>query len=104
MAEDVSEAARQITVPVPGLAAEKDVVEPIARVRLEVCDRIPEARMEVILRSGHFFTPRRLRGYCTAYTPVHSNINRQRPNLAVSRAIWIAKDTSVSPPTVVVAR
>ena len=41
MAEDVSEAASRITVPVLVLAAEKDVVEPQERVK----DRIPGARI-----------------------------------------------------------
>jgi pimeloyl-ACP methyl ester carboxylesterase len=53
MAEDVSEAVGRIAVPVLVLAAEKDVVEPLERVRVEVCDRIPGARMEVVSGSGH---------------------------------------------------
>lgn len=53
MAEDVSEAAGLITAPALVLAAEKDVVEPLERVRTEVCGRIPGARMEVVSGSGH---------------------------------------------------
>lgn len=53
MEEDVSEAAGRIAVPVLILAAENDVVEPLERVRTEVCGRIPSARMEVVPGSGH---------------------------------------------------
>lgn len=53
MAEDVSEAAGRITTHVLVLAAEKDVVEPLERVRTEVCRRIQGARMEVVSGSGH---------------------------------------------------
>ncbi|KAB5580853.1 Alpha/Beta hydrolase protein [Coniochaeta sp. 2T2.1] len=53
MSEDISEVVGEIDVPTLVLAAEHDVVEPLERVRMEVRDRIPGARMEVIPGSGH---------------------------------------------------
>ncbi len=51
--EDVSEAVGRIAVPVLIVAAENDVVEPLERVRTEVCGRVSGARMEIISGSGH---------------------------------------------------
>ncbi|KAF2245025.1 alpha/beta-hydrolase [Trematosphaeria pertusa] len=53
MAEDVSEAAAKIAVPVLVLAAEEDIVEPLERVQREVCARIPEAKVAVLAETGH---------------------------------------------------
>ncbi|OIW35405.1 alpha/beta-hydrolase [Coniochaeta ligniaria NRRL 30616] len=53
MEEDVSEAAGRIAVPVLIVASANDVVEPLVRVRTEVCGRISGARMEVVPGSGH---------------------------------------------------
>lgn len=53
MGEDVSEGVGGISVPVLVLAAERDLVEPVERVRSEVCARIPGARMEIVGQSGH---------------------------------------------------
>ncbi|KAJ4366799.1 hypothetical protein N0V83_007324 [Neocucurbitaria cava] len=54
MAEDVSPAVEgKIKVPVLVIAAEEDVVEPLERVRKEVCERIEGVRLEVLEGSGH---------------------------------------------------
>jgi pimeloyl-ACP methyl ester carboxylesterase len=53
MAEDVSRVLERIDVPVLIMAAEKDQVEVLERVRTEVADRISGARMEVLAGSGH---------------------------------------------------
>ncbi|KAK7192228.1 hypothetical protein DPSP01_010234 [Paraphaeosphaeria sporulosa] len=53
MGEDVSGEIGRIAVPVLVLAAEKDLVEPVERVRKEVCERIPGAKLQVLNESGH---------------------------------------------------
>ncbi|KAK4211205.1 alpha/beta-hydrolase [Rhypophila decipiens] len=53
MADDVSAGVGDISVPVLVLAADKDVVEPVERVRAEVCDKIPGSKLVVIQDSGH---------------------------------------------------
>jgi pimeloyl-ACP methyl ester carboxylesterase len=53
MAEDVSEVLGCINIPVMVVAAEKDQVEVLERVRTEVAERIPGARMEVLTGSEH---------------------------------------------------
>ncbi|KAM7203105.1 alpha/beta-hydrolase [Rhypophila sp. PSN 637] len=53
MAEDVSGGVGDISIPVLVLAADKDVVEPVERVKVEVCDRIPGSKLVVIQDSGH---------------------------------------------------
>ncbi|KAM7212366.1 alpha/beta-hydrolase [Rhypophila decipiens] len=53
MAEDVSGGVGDISVPVLVLAADEDVVEPVDRVRVEVCDKIPGSKLVVIQDSGH---------------------------------------------------
>ncbi|GAB1316453.1 hypothetical protein MFIFM68171_06663 [Madurella fahalii] len=53
MAEDVSEGAGGISLPVLVLAADEDVVEPVERVRTEVCARIPGLKLVVLSDSRH---------------------------------------------------
>lgn len=53
MAEDVSSEVDRIRVPVLVLAAEKDLVEPVERIKTEVCGRISGAELEVLPGSGH---------------------------------------------------
>ncbi|AEO63719.1 afec4ffb-a53f-4865-b148-6912cfcc3812 [Thermothielavioides terrestris] len=53
MAEDVSGAVGNVTVPVLVLAAAEDVVEPLHRVETELVSRFPNARVEVLPKSGH---------------------------------------------------
>jgi pimeloyl-ACP methyl ester carboxylesterase len=53
MAEDVSDAAGLISCPVLIVAAEKDVVEPLERIRATVCSKIQGARIQVVTGSGH---------------------------------------------------
>lgn len=53
MGDDVADASRRIAVPVLVVAAEKDIVEPLERVRTEVCSNIPGATLEVVPGSGH---------------------------------------------------
>ncbi|KAK8128879.1 hypothetical protein PG984_009987 [Apiospora sp. TS-2023a] len=53
MEEDVSPWAEAIDVPVLVCAGEEDRVEPVARVRKEVCGLVPGARMVTIPGAGH---------------------------------------------------
>lgn len=53
MGEDFGRLAGRIRVPVLVIAAAKDVVEPLERVRREVCDIIPGSQLVVIPDSGH---------------------------------------------------
>ncbi|KAF2661033.1 alpha/beta-hydrolase [Lophiostoma macrostomum CBS 122681] len=53
MREDVSENLGKIAVPVLVLAAEKDVIEPIDRVKKEVSERIAGAQLRILPGSGH---------------------------------------------------
>jgi pimeloyl-ACP methyl ester carboxylesterase len=53
MAEDVSAAIGQVSVPVLVLAAADDSVETLERVRIEVCSRFQGARLEVLSGCGH---------------------------------------------------
>ncbi|KAK7957866.1 Alpha/Beta hydrolase protein [Apiospora saccharicola] len=53
MEEDVSPWAEAIDVPVLVCAGEEDRVEPVARVRKEVCGLVPRARMVTIAGAGH---------------------------------------------------
>ncbi|KAJ4355415.1 uncharacterized protein N0V89_003431 [Didymosphaeria variabile] len=53
MGEDVSGEIGRIAVPVLVLAAERDLVEPIERVREEVCRRIEGAELRILAGSGH---------------------------------------------------
>ena len=53
MAEDVSQVVGRIGAPILVLAAEKDAVEPLERVKREVHERIPGALLKVLPGSGH---------------------------------------------------
>lgn len=55
MEEDVSGEVGKISVPVLVLAAENDLVEPVERVRKEVCDQIPGAKLHILSgkQTGH---------------------------------------------------
>ncbi|KAH8685082.1 Alpha/Beta hydrolase protein [Ilyonectria robusta] len=53
MGENILDLAKSIQVPVLVIAAGKDVVEPVARVKAEVCANIPGARLITIDDSGH---------------------------------------------------
>ncbi|EPE09920.1 hydrolase [Ophiostoma piceae UAMH 11346] len=51
--EDASPHQQVASIPVLVLAAEKDIVEPLARVRAGVVEQIPGAELQVIPGSGH---------------------------------------------------
>jgi pimeloyl-ACP methyl ester carboxylesterase len=53
MAEDVSGIIASIPFPILILAAEEDMVEPLERVKQEVCSRFPGAKLQVLYESGH---------------------------------------------------
>lgn len=53
MAEDFGYLARQIRVPVLIIAAAADVVEPLDRVKKEVCEVVPGSKLVVIQDCGH---------------------------------------------------
>lgn len=53
MAEDITDLAQRIQVPVLVVAAAQDVVEPLDRVQKEVRGRIPGSELAIILSSGH---------------------------------------------------
>lgn len=53
MREDFGYLARQIRIPVLVIAAAADVVEPLDRVKKEICEVIPESKLVVIANSGH---------------------------------------------------
>lgn len=53
MGEDIEALARKIRVPVLVVAAASDVVEPLDRVRREVCGTIPGSRLVVVPDCGH---------------------------------------------------
>ncbi|KAL6868805.1 hypothetical protein ACO1O0_000125 [Amphichorda felina] len=53
MAEDILELAKRINVPVSVVVADKDNVEPLARVEAEVCTNIKGATVKVLPDSGH---------------------------------------------------
>lgn len=53
MAEDITELAERIQVPVVVVAAAQDVVEPLDRVKKEVCGYIPGPTLVVVSSSGH---------------------------------------------------
>lgn len=53
MGEDVGHLARRIQVPVLVIAAAADVVEPLDRVKKEVCNIIPGSKLVVVPDSGH---------------------------------------------------
>lgn len=53
MGEDFGHLARRVQVPVLVIAAAKDVIEPLDRVKSEVCDIIPGSKLVVIPDSGH---------------------------------------------------
>lgn len=53
MGEDVVSLARRIRVPVLVVAAARDVVEPLDRVRREVCGNIQGSELVVVPSSGH---------------------------------------------------
>lgn len=53
MGEDYGHLASRIRVPVLVIAAGKDVVEPLDRVKREVCDAIPGSNLVVVPDSGH---------------------------------------------------
>ncbi|UNI17042.1 hypothetical protein JDV02_003421 [Purpureocillium takamizusanense] len=53
MSNDVAAEARQIDVPVLVVGAIADIVEPIARIKQEVCTVIPHAGLVTLHNSGH---------------------------------------------------
>lgn len=53
MSEDVVDLARSIQVPVMVLAAAQDVVEPLERIKKEVCANISGSDLVIIEDSGH---------------------------------------------------
>lgn len=53
MAEDIAELTEKIQVPVLVVAAAQDVVEPLDRVKKEVCGHIPGSELVVVSNSGH---------------------------------------------------
>jgi pimeloyl-ACP methyl ester carboxylesterase len=53
MAEDISGIIASIPFPILILAAEEDMVEPLERVKHEVCSRFPGAKLQVLPESGH---------------------------------------------------
>ncbi|KAK7217562.1 hypothetical protein V2G26_005565 [Clonostachys chloroleuca] len=53
MGEDITAATTSIRCPVLVVAAGKDIVEPLERVKKEVCQNIQGAKLEVLEGSGH---------------------------------------------------
>ncbi|VUC26816.1 unnamed protein product [Clonostachys rosea] len=53
MGEDITTATSRIRCPVLVVAAGKDIVEPLERVKSEVCQNIQGAKLEVLEGSGH---------------------------------------------------
>ncbi|KAH6838387.1 Alpha/Beta hydrolase protein [Chaetomium sp. MPI-CAGE-AT-0009] len=53
MAEDVSGVVHNISLPVLVLAAREDIVEPLERVKLELCSHFPGAKLAILHGSGH---------------------------------------------------
>lgn len=53
MSENIVDVASRIQVPVMVLAAAQDVVEPLERIKSEVCGNIPGSDLVVIPNSGH---------------------------------------------------
>jgi 3-oxoadipate enol-lactonase len=52
MAEDITDWSRKIKVPVLAIAAEKDQVEPVERIKTEICTIVSQAEL-IVLGGGH---------------------------------------------------